>query len=81
MKDADFIIGYIDDKGDLVIADQFGVKPTKHVPDTELGGKDNILAKSGSEKDKVTDISFTIPLDSKDVYDKNLSRAKHIILS
>ncbi|MBD3285579.1 DOMON domain-containing protein, partial [candidate division WOR-3 bacterium] len=71
MKGADFIMGYVAE-GNAVIADEYGNSATSHKPDTELGGEDNIQNKSGSEADGVTQISFSIPLDSGDEYDKVL---------
>lgn len=71
MKDADFIIGYVKD-GEVEISDEFGISPVAHKPDEKLGGKDNVTDKSGWEKNDFTEISFTIPLNSGDKYDKVL---------
>ncbi len=71
MKDANFIIGYVQD-GQVVITDQFGTQLTAHASDESLGGKNDITAQAGSESDGNTEISFTIPLDSGDRYDKAL---------
>ncbi|MBN2379415.1 DOMON domain-containing protein [candidate division WOR-3 bacterium] len=71
MKDADFIMGYVKG-GEVYVSDEYGNSATSHTPDTDLGGKDNILDKAGSEADGVTRISFKIPLNSGDSYDKIL---------
>ena len=69
MKDANFIMGYVDNKGKVFVSDEFGVGPTRHTPDIELGGKNNIVKYSGKQNDTTTEISFTIPLNSLDKYD------------
>ncbi len=79
MKGANFIIGYVKD-GQAHVADHFGNQLTNHEPDTELGGKDNLSAVSGKEENGVTEIAFTIPLDSGDKYDKPLGAGKHVVL-
>ena len=75
MKDANIIIGYISD-GDVFIRDDFGVAAVKHESDAELGGSEDITNVEGQEADGGTQISFTIPLDSGDDYDKPLVPGK-----
>jgi|GEM_PF-1495917 len=75
MKDADFIMGYVED-GKVAISDEYGNSPTAHKPDTDLGGTDNVMDKSGWENDGVTQISFKIALSSGDSYDKVLEPGK-----
>jgi hypothetical protein len=80
MKDADIVIGYVSD-GEAFVRDDFGTGPTSHQPDTELGGTDDLSRVSGEESDGVTTISFTIPMDSADDYDRVLaSGATHDVL-
>ncbi|MFA5794633.1 MAG: DOMON domain-containing protein [Candidatus Brocadiia bacterium] len=67
MKDANIIIGYVKD-GNAIIRDDFGTGFGSHAPDTV----DNVTNKSGTEANGVTEISFTIPLDSADAQDKKL---------
>jgi len=75
MKDANFIIGYVKD-GQAFIRDDFGAGMFSHKADTDLGGKDNVTEKSGTEKDGVTSLAFTIPLDSGDATDRPLAAGK-----
>jgi hypothetical protein len=71
MKDANFILGYVD--GDkVVVSDEFGNHFTSHAPDDSLGGSIDVKAGAGSETKKETTISFVIPLNSGDEYDKVL---------
>lgn len=71
MKDANIIFGYVKD-GVASLRDDFGVAQVRHGSDAELGGTDNLSNGKGSEVDGVTQVSFTIPLDSGDKYDKKL---------
>jgi hypothetical protein len=75
MKGANFIIGYAKN-GQAVLEDQFGVSSVHHQRDVDLGGKDDILEKAASVLPNGTEISFTIPLDSGDPYDKKLEAGK-----
>ncbi len=72
MKDADIIIGYVED-GTLFLRDDFGDGHISHSPDTELGGTDDVTGISGTEEGQITSISFSIPLDSGDGYDRQLT--------
>ena len=72
MKDANILIGYVSD-GNAFLRDDFGIGAVKHGPDTENGGTENFSELSGSEKDGVTQLQFTIPLDSGDPLDKPLT--------
>ncbi len=71
MKDADIIIGYVEN-GDVFISDDWGDGHITHSPDTELGGASNVTVIAGTETDGITELSFSIPLDSGDQYDKVL---------
>lgn len=74
MQGADYVFGYVKD-GQLYIEDMFGIRPIgsgSHPPDTELGGRNDIVASGGVERDGVTVIEFKIPLDSGDSNDKPL---------
>jgi hypothetical protein len=71
MKDANLILAYV--AGSNVVArDDFGTAATAHDADTNLGGTDNVLNPAGKEEAGATEISFTIPLDSGDAYDRKL---------
>jgi hypothetical protein len=71
MKDANIIIGYVEN-GNVVIEDHFGNTPISHKSDDSAGGKDNLTNKSGTEQNGVTEIGFTIPLNSGDANDRPL---------
>jgi hypothetical protein len=71
MKDANIIIGYVEN-GNVVIEDHFGNSPISHKSDVSADGKDNLTSISGTEKNGVTEISFTIPLNSGDPNDRVL---------
>lgn len=75
MKGANFIIGYVDN-GKVYISDEYGTGLMSHKPDTELGGTSDVTEASGAMIDGKTEISFVIPLDSKDKYDKPLVPGK-----
>jgi hypothetical protein len=71
MQDANIIIGYV--LNDTAhIRDDFGTGLHAHVADTTIGGTDDVSDKAGSEIGGVTEISFTIPLDSGDPRDRVL---------
>lgn len=77
MKGANFIMGYVDDKGKVHIADHWGDGIISHKADTGFkGGKNDVKDISGSQKDKITRIAFSIPMDSGDKYDKVLKQGK-----
>lgn len=72
MKDADMIIGWVEDDGNSTVLDcystgEFG----PHPPDTELGGTSDILCYGGSENSK-TIIEFKRILSSNDDFDKDI---------
>ncbi|OHD53414.1 MAG: hypothetical protein A2014_03990 [Spirochaetes bacterium GWF1_49_6] len=76
MKDGDIYIGYVKD-GKAYMQDEFGVQPWKHQPDTELGGKDQILSCEGTEKDGFTEIKFVVDLTSRDQFDSTFGPGDH----
>jgi hypothetical protein len=71
MADANIIIGYVEN-GELFISDDYGVGAIRHEHDVDNGGEDDIVDAEGEERDGVTVIRFTIPLDSGDAMDKPL---------
>ncbi len=71
MLDADFIIGYVQGSNAFV-RDDWGTGTTTHASDTSLGGVDNVTVIGGSESNGITEIEFSIPLDSGDQYDQVL---------
>ncbi len=71
MEGADIIIGAV--KGDqFKVEDHYGDRKRGHSSDEELGGTNNVLNPSGTEKDGVTTISFTLPLTATEQYDKTI---------
>ena len=71
MQNANIIIGFVDGSS-AYIRDDFGTHPTSHQADTLLGGTHNLTIDGGTESGGVTEIQFTIPLNSGDSYDKPL---------
>ena len=72
MKDANIVLGYVK-KGKVKVSDEFGTQRKQHKKDTRLGGAKNITDINGTEKNGVTTISFTMPLDSGDAKDQPLA--------
>jgi hypothetical protein len=73
MKDANFIIGYVENET-AFIRDDWGVDVTSHQSDISLGGSENVTLLQGNETEGVTEIEFTIPLNSGDPYDQILQQ-------
>ena len=71
MKDANIIMGYVDD-GEVIIEDHFGNGQISHRNDEAMGGTNNLMNTDGSEIFGVTELIFTIPLDSGDPHDRVL---------
>ena len=80
MKDADMLLGFVEDDEttvqDLFSTGNFG----PHLPDTELGGMDNILESGGKEENGFTTIEFKRALDTGDDYDIPLSEGINRII-
>ena len=72
MQDANFIIGYVKDRK-IYVRDDYGTAPGGHQSDIKIGGKNNVMQQSGYEENGITEISFTIPLNSGDPRDKKLT--------
>lgn len=77
MKDGNFILATVVD-GKPVLSDDYGVSEYSHKPDTEIGGKNNILSGDCSIKNGVMTMKFTIPLNSGDDKDVVLEKGKPI---
>lgn len=71
-KDANIIIGYVAD-GSAYIQDNWGTGSFIHAADEVLGGTDDVTDPDGTENAGTTEISFTIPLDSGDAFDRPLT--------
>lgn len=65
MQGSDIIIGYVKN-GKATIVDAYGNEPNSHTNDTALGGADQLTNKVGTKINGVTEISFTMPLQSGD---------------
>lgn len=70
MKDADMIMGWVDD-GEVSAMDAYSTgNYGPHPHDIDLGGTDDILEFAGSEKDGFTVIEFSRKMDTGDEFDK-----------
>lgn len=77
MKDANIIICWVDDNTGIAMAeDHFGSGRFTHKSDIREGGSQNVSVLTGTQTDTTTEITFTIPLDSGDEYDKPLVRGE-----
>ncbi len=75
MSEANLIIGYVE--SDIpVIRDDYGTGQFTHDSDVNLGGSSDIGSTNGSESAGETTISFVIPYDSGDQYDKVLEEGQ-----
>jgi hypothetical protein len=71
MLGANIIIGYVSGST-AFLRDDYGSQPTSHRDDIVLGGTRNVTVDGGSESGGVTEIMFSIPMNSGDPYDKTL---------
>lgn len=72
MKDANFILGYVDN-GTVTVRDDWGTQEMSHQADVDLGGRANVRAIQGQETSGITEVEFIIPLDSGDAFDRALT--------
>lgn len=81
MQGANIIIGAVK-KGKVRIEDHYGDRKYGHSSDKKLGGKNHVLNPQGTEEDGMTTISFTLPLDAGEKWDKaiNLSKMSRIMV-
>jgi hypothetical protein len=80
MKDADMVLGFVQDSTVTVIDEYSTGNFGPHRPDTELGGSDDILESAGTEGEGYTTIEFKRKLDTGDKYDHKFSRGENSIL-
>lgn len=71
MDQANLIIGYVRENTTYV-RDDWGTSETAHAADTDLGGVNNVTRVFGRQEGSFTEIRFTIPLNSGDIFDKIL---------
>ena len=70
MKDADIVLGYVHD-GNAIVQDQYSTgNYGPHVPDTELGGTNDIQEYGGRAENGYTVIEFKRKMNTGDKYDK-----------
>ena len=70
MKDADIVLGYVQD-GNVTVQDQYSTgNYGPHVPDVELGGTNDILEHGGLAENGYTVIEFKRKMDTGDRFDK-----------
>ncbi len=74
MMGANIIIGAVKE-GKVKIEDHYGARKRGHKSDKKLGGKNNVINPSGTEVDGITTISFTLPLNTGDEWDKPIDPA------
>lgn len=75
MGGANIIIGAVK-KGKVKIEDHYADRNRGHSNDKKLGGKNDVLNPSGSEENGITTLSFTLPLDTKEKFDKPINPTK-----
>ncbi len=83
LKDANIIIG-CNKNGHTIIQDHFGTDAFKFLPDTTISGTNDLTEIYSREKEGVTTIGFTIPLNSGDAKDgiiRSLQETKVIFLA
>ncbi|MBN2811330.1 DOMON domain-containing protein [Treponema zuelzerae] len=78
MKDADMYLFAVTPSGEVVAEDHFGTGSISHKKDVDIGGTSDVTVLSGSEKDGVTTVRFSIPLNSGDEYDAKLEAGKSV---
>jgi DOMON domain len=71
MQGANIIIGAVK-KGKVKIQDHYGNRQRGHIADTKEGGTDHVKNAMGNEKDGITTLSFTIPLNAGDKFDTEI---------
>ena len=79
MKDANFFVGYVK-KGKVKVEDHYGVTERQHQKDSKGGGTRHVDNVSGKEENGITEISFTIPLDSGGPQDRPIWTNKENIV-
>jgi hypothetical protein len=78
MQGEDILIGYIRGK-ELFLQDYFANTSVTHANDVSLGGRDDVLESSGSEDQQSTTIEFRRRLETRDRFDRPITRASHTV--
>ncbi len=77
MKGGNVLVGWVDDALGIAMGnDCYGSSVSRFKNDMLLGGEENMLILSGAQDKERTKISFSLPLDSGDKYDKALARGE-----
>lgn len=72
MADADMMFGWVDADGTAFMRDSYSIDTYgPHPTDEELGGRMDITAYAGTEKDGVTTLEFSRPMRTGDEYDRD----------
>ena len=79
MLAADIVFSYIT-ADTVMVSDHFGTGSDSHLPDTELGGTDDILESGGKEEEGCTVIEFKRALITEDKYDIPLVESVQTII-
>ena len=82
MKDADIIIGWVDDKtGKAEVMDTYSTGVVgPHPSDADLGGKDDLLSRAASQEGGWTTVEFSRKLDTGDKFDKVIKKGQMKII-
>ena len=81
MYGADIVIGYVDARG-AHVEDHYANTPVSHVPDTALGGHDDLLGSAGLKTKAGTTIEFERPLTAHDSTDRPIQAGEtHVIVA
>jgi hypothetical protein len=81
MFGADIVMGYVDGRG-AHVEDHYANSPTGQVPDTTIGGKNDILGSAGTQTAAGTTIEFERPLAAHDSLDKPIEAGQsHVIVA
>lgn len=79
MKDANIVMGFVKN-GEVSVTDHYGTTERQHEEDTKAGGQSNVENVSGKEANGITEITFTMPLNSGDDKDQPIVADKDNIV-
>jgi len=79
MQGANIIIGAVQN-GKFKVQDHYGSRKTGHKSDEKLGGESHILNPGGTQENGITTITFSLPLSTKDKWDKEIKKGRNIIM-
>jgi len=79
MQNAGIVFGYVSE-GEVIVSDEFGVSQVEHLPDSILGGTDDIIEFGGKEEAGFTIIELKFSIFTGDKYDVPLTPGIHSII-